>query len=211
MEMYLIRHGESEANKQQIIQGHGDYPLSSLGKNQAVLVGEALKHHKLDAVYSSDLQRAFYTAEAIGEHHNVQVKQLDFLREVGLGPLEGLNRQELNTRYPELENKSILTTGIDGTEPIEAITERCKKTIEYFQKNHENDTVVVVSHGGFISILLTYLMVGDSWATVDRPFVMGNTGITKLKTDRLGKWKIHTVNNTTHLEDTRLEKGKMLP
>ncbi|MCD8509464.1 MAG: histidine phosphatase family protein [Bacillus sp. (in: Bacteria)] len=211
MEMYLIRHGQSEANKQKIIQGHGDFPLSSIGKKQAVLLGDALKHHNFDAIYSSDLQRAFYTAEAIGEHHYIQVQKLNFLREVGLGPLEGLNKQELSKQYPELGNKSILTTGIPGTETIASITARCRRTIDFFQANHERGTVAVVSHGGFISILLTYLMVGDSWYTVDRPFVMSNTGITKLKTDRFGKWKVHFVNSTAHLDGAGLEEGRMLP
>ncbi|MDQ0253951.1 putative phosphatase [Evansella vedderi] len=201
MELYLIRHGQSVANLNGIIQGHADVPLSSLGKKQAEQVGEALRNVPFDAVYSSDLQRAYYTAEAIGERQSLSVNKLDFIREVGLGPLEGLKKKELYKRYPHLRHQSLLTSGIPGTEPVPAITSRCAVTLDYFFHNHHSDTVAAVSHGGFISIFLTYLMFGEQWIQCERPFIIENTGITKISINKWGKAKFHYVNNTSHLQE----------
>jgi broad specificity phosphatase PhoE len=68
--VYIVRHGETEENKQKIIQGHLDSPLNSEGERQADLVAHALKDVPFDLCYSSDLQRAAYTAKRILVYHS---------------------------------------------------------------------------------------------------------------------------------------------
>jgi len=80
--LYLVRHGETDANKNGIIQGQTDTQLNNVGIGQAVLVAEALRSIPFDKAYTSDLARASATADAILKHHpDVQLKKQDALRE----------------------------------------------------------------------------------------------------------------------------------
>jgi broad specificity phosphatase PhoE len=82
MKIILIRHGESEANAQGIMQGQKvDKSLSKLGREQATKLAKRLKNEKIEAIYSSDLKRAKETAEEINKFHNVKIKLDKRLRE----------------------------------------------------------------------------------------------------------------------------------
>ncbi|SER85345.1 histidine phosphatase family protein [Salipaludibacillus aurantiacus] len=198
--VYFIRHGQSEANLQGIIQGHAEFPLSELGEKQASLAGEWMSSVHLDAIYTSDLQRARVTAEAIAKHHPLTPQPWEMIREVGLGPLEGKTRKQMYEEFPELKADALLTSGIKGTETVDKITLRCGYVIEQLNAAYENKTVAVVSHGGFISIMLMYLIAGENWHSLQRPFVIGNTGITKAVLDNDGPPQLHFTNRTDHLE-----------
>ena len=87
---YLIRHGETQANKAGILQGQLDVPLSESGRRQARAVAEALSGVRLDAVYSSDLSRARETAEAIVEGRTCPLVLDRRLRELDMGAISGL-------------------------------------------------------------------------------------------------------------------------
>lgn len=200
MKFYLVRHGQSEANEKGIIQGHANFQLTSLGKKQAELAGEFFSTIHLDAIYSSDLDRAYDTARGIEKHHPLTVQRWDKLREVGLGPLEGKTRQQLKAEYPNLGTGSLLLSGVKGSETREEITTRCGYVLEQLRAAHKNDTIAVVSHGGFISILLMYMIAGDSWYNHDRPFIIGNTGVNLVEYDEKDQVKFHYTNRTDHLE-----------
>ena len=86
----LIRHGETDWNRQARLQGHADIPLNAHGQAQVRRLGEALRGEPLDAVYSSDLQRALATAQAIAEATGAPLRQEPALRERGFGCFEGL-------------------------------------------------------------------------------------------------------------------------
>ncbi|WP_280770190.1 histidine phosphatase family protein [Salipaludibacillus daqingensis] len=199
--IYFIRHGQSEANLQGIIQGHAEFPLSDLGKKQASLVGQWMANVQLDEIFSSDLQRAMITAEEIGQYQSVSVKPWDIVREVGLGPLEGKTRKQMYEEFPTLKPHALLTSGINGTESIDAVTTRCAYLVKQLTTDYDNKTVAVISHGGFIGIMLMYLIGGDEWHMLKRPFVIGNTGITKVELDDEGNAKLHYTNRMDHLRD----------
>lgn len=199
--IYFVRHGQSEANKQGIIQGHAEFPLSELGKTQATLAGEWFNGIKLNRMITSDLQRASETAEAISQRQQdgaPKPQMSPLAREVGLGPLEGKTREEMGRQFPELKPDQLLTSGISGTETVEAITRRCQ-LLEQTLTEGDFEQTAVVSHGGFISIYLMYLIAGGDWHRWKRPFVIGNTGITKI-TYSDGQAKIHYTNKQAHLE-----------
>ncbi|OIJ14109.1 histidine phosphatase family protein [Anaerobacillus arseniciselenatis] len=201
MNLYLVRHGQSVANDRGIIQGHKDFPLSELGQNQARLLGEFLESQSFDYIYSSHLTRAHETAKAISAHQPLDVIKWERICEINLGPLEGKTRQEIYLQYPELkaESKSILTTGIVGTETVEEITDRCHQVLEELLSGHKRHNVILVSHGGFISIFLMYLMYGHKWHQAHRPFVIGNTGVSRIEFLDDGKPIFHYINSDAHL------------
>ncbi|WP_187254578.1 histidine phosphatase family protein [Alkalicoccus halolimnae] len=199
--LYLIRHGQSTANIKHIIQGQSDYPLTALGEKQASLAAKYLKNIKLDAVYASDLSRAYQTADMITEPHALKPQPEEDLREVFLGPLQGRARASVVKDYPELNHRSFVTSGIPGTETFDSISMRCLNLVQKWQRDHQGETIMAVSHGGFISIFLMYLIAGDGWHHWNRPFLIENTGITKVYFDEMGQAKIHFSNNTSHLEE----------
>lgn len=199
--LYLIRHGQSEANVKHIIQGQSDYPLTQLGETQAALAGGQLHQVKFDAVYTSDLPRASHTAEILTGGVHPRPKMEKGLREIFLGPLEGKTRKTMLEEYPELEQRSLLTSGISGTETVESISARCQKLLNLWKEKHSEETILAVSHGGFISILLMYLIAGESWYQWNRVFRIDNTGITKIFFDDAGSPFIHFTNSTLHIQN----------
>lgn len=207
MKLYLIRHGESLGNLQGKIQGTMDFPLSELGKQQVDLISSYCENINLDSLYSSDLERAHATATAIGESTGLPVQAWDQIREVHLGPLQGLSRAEIKEQYPETVKNSIITSGIEGTETIDELTLRCKTVLEQLQEQHSSDSVALVSHGGFISIFLMYVLVGEKWPDFHRPFVIGNTSVTFLEwMDEKEQPYLHYTNRTAHLDTLEAEQ-----
>src|SRR6516165_4417328 len=99
--LYLIRHGESLANREYRYIGTRDDPLSAHGQTQALQLAEALSGLPITAVYSSPLQRTYYTALQIAASHNLEVQRVDELRECNFGTWEGLSRAEVLERSPE--------------------------------------------------------------------------------------------------------------
>ncbi|MFB4165814.1 histidine phosphatase family protein [Alteribacillus sp. JSM 102045] len=203
MEIYLIRHGESEGNRAAKLQGCEDFALTLKGKRQAMKLGEYLSEVELDYLYSSDLARSYETAKAIEKHQSVQIKASKDFREINLGPLQGKTREQIYEEYPEVKNKNLLQSGLSGTETDEQITARCRHLYKILTEVKENEKAAVVSHGGFLTIFLMYLLAGEQWNKLHRPFRLNNTGVSKLswKGDKLS---IHYINQYHHLEDNRI-------
>ncbi|GAE26362.1 phosphoglycerate mutase [Halalkalibacter wakoensis JCM 9140] len=209
MNLYLIRHGESEGNVSGKIQGWDDYPLSELGREQVGLVAQSLHDLPIHYIYSSDLTRAYDTAKAIGRVKNCTVHKWDKVREVYLGPLQGLTRSEIYEQYPEAKEKSIITSGVAGTETNDELTKRCEHVVNQMLLAHRNDHVAIVSHGGFISVFLMYLLTGSQWHSFHRPFQIHNTGITHIEWSKDdSKPIIHYTNNTSHLSPIQEQKSQ---
>lgn len=199
MEIFLIRHGESEGNKAAKLQGCEDFDLTVKGKRQALKLGKYFSELSLDYIYSSDLSRAYNTAKAIEKYQLVQTKASKDLREIYLGPLQGKTREQIYDEYPEVKNKNLLHSGLKGTETDEQITARCRHLYHLLKEINDNEKAAVISHGGFLSIFLMYLLAGEEWHTLHRPFKINNTGVTKLSW-REGKLSIHYINQYHHLE-----------
>ena len=97
----IARHGQSDWNHEKRWQGHADRPLTERGREQAQALADRLAHIELDAVYSSDLQRARDTAAVVAESQGLELRQLPDLREVDVGSWSGLTRAEAEERFPE--------------------------------------------------------------------------------------------------------------
>ncbi|WP_059105810.1 histidine phosphatase family protein [Shouchella shacheensis] len=206
MNLYIVRHGESEGNRSKKIQGTMDFPLTDLGHEQAGAVASFCQELDIEYVYSSDLKRASTTAEAIAKEFGQRVHRWEALREVHLGPMQGLTREEIAEKFPETKEKPLITSGLPGTETNEALTERSHSVLRQLKKAHAHDNVAIVSHGGFISCLLMYILVGENWASYERPFMIGNTSVTHLEwRKREDRYLLHYTNRTAHLDSIRTE------
>ncbi len=153
MKLFLLRHGETDWNREGRMQGWSDVPMNKTGKKQAAERAELLAGEKIDAVYSSDLQRAAKTAEAIAERHGLEVVETKALRESWIGELEGMKHGESIAAHPDYyvereKGNNKFTMQYPGGESHEMLFKRVKKFIEKIKKKHNKETLIVVSHNG---------------------------------------------------------------
>jgi broad specificity phosphatase PhoE len=147
----LARHGESDWNRDGRWQGHADRPLTDRGREQARELAERLATTDVDAVYSSDLERARETAAIVAEPHRLTVQELPALREVDVGSWSGMTRAEAEKRFPDAYRR--WTHGIEGWddgETYEQLGKRVVSAVLEIAERHLGDRVLLVAHGGSI-------------------------------------------------------------
>lgn len=147
--LLLARHGQSDWNAARRWQGFADRPLTERGRLQAEKLAERLADFPLDAIYSSDLERARDTALAVARRHGLHLAEVPELREVNVGSWEGLTRDEAERRFPDgfrrWENGG---TGWDDGESYLEMSKRVLSATRQIADRHANGRVLIVSHGG---------------------------------------------------------------
>jgi broad specificity phosphatase PhoE len=151
--LYIVRHGETDWNRDRRIQGQTDIPLNAEGHRQAEGLALELAATALDAAYASDLSRAWETAAAVAEPRGLEVTRKVALREKHFGTWEGMTDDEVLERFPHAVNGSW-----GDAETTEQLTERVVGAIHDIARDHPEGSVLVVSHGGAIRSL--YRAVG---------------------------------------------------
>jgi broad specificity phosphatase PhoE len=147
----LARHGESDWNRTKRWQGFADRPLTDLGRRQATELAARLEETELDAVYSSDLQRARETAEIVARSKHLDVQTVRDLREVDVGSWSGLTRAEAEARYPEAFARWLHgDEGWEDGETYEQLGERVVRAVQRIAKERDGQRVLIVAHGGTI-------------------------------------------------------------
>lgn len=149
-QLLLIRHGETQWNLDQRVQGHLDIPLTERGVEQAVRLRRALEEERIHVVYTSDLQRARVTAEVLaGDRLPLKVEPR--FRESCFGSFEGLTAAECEERFPE-EYHAWRSDSVrcrpPGGETLEDLRARCMAALREHLPRHPGETVAVVAHGG---------------------------------------------------------------
>jgi len=147
----LVRHGETEWNKERRIQGSAsDTPLSPTGLNQAEQLALKLKTDPVQAIFSSPLQRALDTAKAIAQYHNLEVRVLPELKEINVGELEGQLSLTLAKRFDEFVCRNGQNDEgwikLPGGESVNEVQTRAWEAIQNMAHQYPEGTVVVVSH-----------------------------------------------------------------
>ena len=198
-EIILIRHGETEWNSQQRMQGHSNSDLSSVGQAQIQALGQWMKNVHFDQIYSSDSLRAKQTAEAITQFSGHELKIDLRLREKNLGVFEGLTSEEAKERHPEVF-RLFKTAGskyvIDEGESTQQLQDRALEIVEEIRIKHPEERVLLVTHGGFIRVVMKHSL-GLSLETPTR-FLIRNTGVFRLVCD--DKWNVSQMGGVSHLE-----------
>jgi broad specificity phosphatase PhoE len=196
----LIRHGQSTWNRDHRIQGQLDPPLSDEGRRQAEMVARRFAGRFFAGFYSSDLKRAFETAEAIGAAIGRKPEPEPLLREIFLGDWEGLRTEEIAERFPEAwaswveEPDWDLVPGGEGGANFDA---RVGAALDGIFRRHSQGDVLVVTHGGVIQIAL-HRIVGRPPQGLF-PFKIQNASISLIE-KRNGRMVIGGVNDVGHLE-----------
>lgn len=159
MRLILVRHGESEWNRIGRYQGQLDAPLSDLGLRQAEALAKRLSTEKLDAIFSSPLQRARRTAEAIAQYHpSLEIQHDPALLEIHHGDWQGLYAPEVREKYAEaLEEWRVYPTRsqMPNGESFSNILKRTLNFRERVCQQYGSDASIVVStHDVVVKILI---------------------------------------------------------
>jgi len=155
MKLYLVRHGESEGNHKRIYCGHTNVELTQKGVLQAQNMAMLFKDIHIEKIYSSPLIRAYNTAIEISKLKNIEIETSDLLKERYFGDFEGLNWEEIESKYPEEAKKCIeqeIWYEYKNGETFDNVIKRVSKFLENI-----TDNSVIVAHGVLIRSILYYL------------------------------------------------------
>jgi len=135
--------------------------LSDLGRRQAEALARRLAREEIHAIYASDLQRAWETATIIAAPHGLKVHPEPRLREMHFGVWEGLTFDEIEAQYPGSFDALIndpISAGPPGGETMGQVMERVRAVLEDLQRNHPQQTVLLVAHGGSFQMLMCHAL-----------------------------------------------------
>lgn len=188
LKIALVRHGETDWNKTDRIQGQSNIPLNETGILQAEKAAEWLAQNRpWDCLYSSELIRARKTAEIIGASLNLEPAIFEPLAERKFGALEGLSAAEREERFP---NRLQDETSVPGLEVRRDFRERVVKAFEAVLAMAPGTNIIIVSHGGWINQLLFQLSDGVIGSGITKP---KNGGIYRVGHSKNGKWDLTEI------------------
>jgi len=143
----LVRHGETDWNRESRFQGHADTPLNEDGRSQAQELAKLLVAEPVTALYTSPLRRASETAEILAATLGVEARALEALREIDVGAWEGLTIDEVRERYPERLDEDWRSGWEDG-ETYDELERRVVPALVELGSRHDGGHVVGVTHAG---------------------------------------------------------------
>jgi len=198
--LYLVRHGETNYNKENRVQGHEDSLLTDFGKQQAAALATAFESTSIDQMYASPLTRASDTANAIASNHDdLDVTPLDEFKELHCGDFQGMLLDEIReSRWEEWQHfLSSPNVAPSGGESMNQLYVRVSKAMEMILNGAgEDETIVCVSHAGVVRMSMAYLMNVQVGAAVN--FGLSNGSIARL-INKHGRWTLLKWNDTEHL------------
>ena len=168
---YLVRHGETDWNLTERIQGQVDVTLNATGRRQVSHLTRRLEDVRIDAIYSSDLVRTHETAQIIAADRDIAIATDPDLREFSFGEWEGLTSEEVEARQPgamaermSAGNEAFAAPGGEDTwQVLERVRSFCERTAE---RHDPSEDILVVAHGGSIralAVALLDLAATDFW------------------------------------------------
>ena len=201
MQIVLVRHGATDWNLEGRCQGSTDRELSELGISQAKHIASHLSKEPVEAVYSSDLQRARQTADLISQPHRLPVLIEDHVRELDHGELEGLTFNEIKENYSAFLTRwrsEPAEIQVPGGERLVDVAERAWRGLNRIAEHHrEAHTIIVVSHN--FPILGIVCRVTGTPLNHYRTFHLDPGSTTRISINGANAWSLTEVNNQAYL------------
>lgn len=154
--LILIRHGETDWNIEGRYTGQSDIPLNKRGLQQAETLAKKINVDTIDAIYSSDLQRAFETAKRLRDQGDIPLFLDARLREIHQGEWEGLHFDEIHARYRqawEQRKNAPMEVAPPGGETVGEVRQRVLGAVREIIDQHPGETIAIVSHGLCLAII----------------------------------------------------------
>lgn len=207
--IYLIRHGQTAWNKEEIFRGRTDVPLDQTGLRQAELAAEYFKGTEIHAIYSSPLARARQTAEKIAQLHSMKVKPLEGIIDMSFGNWEGHPHDEIKTMDPETYRQwrdEPHRARLPGGESLDEVRVRAMAAVEEVIQSNSGKTLVLVSHRVVNKVLICGILGIDNshfWQ-----IAQDATAINLIQY-RNGKYVLSLMNEACHLKRLEEEWAKV--
>lgn len=159
--LVLVRHGETEWNREGRWMGQTDVPLNDKGLAQAEAAAQSLRGQPLEAIYSSDLLRARQTAEALARATGAAIVLDRRLREVAQGEWEGQLTTWIQEAHGDLLTRrriEPLDAAAPGGESVRQVQRRLFPLLDEIARRHPHGRVAIVSHGALLAIAKVHLL-----------------------------------------------------
>jgi broad specificity phosphatase PhoE len=150
----LVRHGETDWNRERRFQGHADTPLNEAGRLQAHELAELLRHEGASAIYTSPLRRASETARIVAERIGLDAQAHEALREIDVGDWQGLTVDDVRTRFPERADVA-WHAGWPNGETYDELAARVIPALYELGRRHAGERVLGITHAGPIRAALS--------------------------------------------------------
>jgi len=204
--IYLVRHGQTAWNKEEIFRGRTDVPLDETGLKQAELAGQYFKGMEIHAIYSSPLSRAWQTAQKIAQIQTVKVEPLEGILDMSFGDWEGHAHQEIrkmdNETYRQWVESPHLVK-LPGGESLDDVRGRAMAALEEVLRKHSEKTIVLVSHRVVCKVMICAILGLDNshfWQ------IAQDTTAINLIQYKKGKYILSLMNETCHLKALKEER-----
>ncbi len=201
MRIFLLRHGETDYNREAKLLGRVDVDLNGFGSKQAEILGARISAYGLKMIYSSDLKRALQTAEAIQKYSGAEILATPLLREINKGNWQGLNWDEIKSNYPkyyaewsQYETDVPYPNGECGNDVLNRFYSLIK-SIDLTSPHN----IAMVTHSGLIKTVVSNLLS----IPLEKRFAITvwNCSISELIFDsKVGRLKVLSLNDTAHFE-----------
>ena len=207
--IYLVRHGQTAWNKEEIFRGRTDVPLDETGLKQAELAAEYFREMYIDAIYSSPLSRALQTAQKIAQFHNLKIQPLSGIIDMSFGKWEGRPHQEIRENDRETYRRWIEEphlVRLPGGEGLDDVRARVMAALEEVIREHPEKTLVLVSHRVICKVLICAILGLDNshfWQ------IAQDTTAINLIQYRKGKYILSLMNETCHLKPLNEQTQKV--
>lgn len=194
----MIRHGETEHNKEEAITGQIDVGLNKYGVEQAEKAAERLEDRDFDAAYSSDLERTYETVTAVADRHDLHPETYKELRERGFGNYEGRPKDDWREEVRDHEGDRH-TLRPEGGESLKEVGERFVGKLDDIRQEHDSEDIILVG-GHSVAIKAAIMNILDLNGDAYGKLVQDNTGLTELEYSEKKGWILVKMNDNAHLE-----------
>ncbi len=200
LKLYITRHGQTEWNIENRLQGWRDSNLTEKGIEDAVNLSERLKDVDFTHIYTSTQKRAIETAKILRRKRDIKIIELDELKEIGFGEWEGIEKEELLTTHKDqfdiFLNKAHLYRPSHNAESYQEIYRRVESSLDRILKS-KGENILIVSHGVTIKIM-TSIIKGIPLEELHTIFVQRGTAlnICEVKEDNI---KFIVEGDTSHV------------
>lgn len=201
--LIFVRHGESQGNKLDSFNGSIDHPLTDRGRQQAECTAKYLDRYKIDAIYSSDLSRAYETASFTAKRQKLEIAPSKNLREIYGGKFEGLEYRLLEEKYPVeygAWRNDMGNCRCPGGESVRELLERVNTEVLQIAKNNIGKTVLIATHAAPIRAMSTVWAKKDITKIRDFDWVT-NASVTVVNYDDPDNPEVILYDEHAHLAD----------
>jgi len=206
MDLLIIRHGQSEADILNVIEGRADFALTDLGHRQAALMARwAASYMRIDKIFSSSLKRARQTAEKLSAAARAPVEFSDELMEWNNGLIAGLSREDAQEKYPEPKPKHPHVAVYEQESAIEFRARAETALSKIINENPPDAKIAIVSHGGMIAKLFQSFLMLPFGAKIG--IRSGDTGAHHWKIEGDAR-SVVFANSLIHLDELTKEESQ---